>query len=164
MTGARPNSMRIVPSVLDRLTGRPYDGLIGSLRPDSAEALRQAVQRDLDNLLNVRRAELLIPPAYRESTASLLNFGLPDFTAYNLRDASEQNRLRKAIETAVRVFEPRLANVSVFLDGWDELKPVLRYRLEALLKVDPAPEAVVFETEFKADTRRFAVKANSNER
>jgi type VI secretion system protein ImpF len=164
MTVPHPNTMRVVPSILDRLIAGPYKGVIGTFRQDSAEALRQAVQRDLDDLLNTRREEQLLPPAYHEAASSLLNFGLPDFTVYNLRSTSEQHRLRKAIETAVRVFEPRLANVSVFLDGWDELKPVLRYRLEALLKIDPAPEAVVFETEFKADTRRFAVKANSDER
>lgn len=164
MTAWRANSPGVAQSVLDRLMGGSGGGGIGALNPNSVEAARLAVQRDLDALLNTRREERLVPSTFHESAKSLLNFGIPDFAVYNLKSPADQNRLRRAIEAAVREFEPRLGNVSVTLEGWDEARPVLRYRLEALLKLEPAPEQVAFETEIEADSGRFSVRTNADER
>jgi len=154
----RDGRIPVVTSVLDRLTETPSAGTIGTVRPGTLAALRQAVLRDLEHLLNTRREENLIPEGYRESGASLLNYGLPDLTVYSLKRASEQHRLRRTIEEAVRVFEPRLGNVSVAVEGWDEARPILRFRVEAVLRVEPSPEPVVFDTEFSPESGKFKLK------
>jgi type VI secretion system protein ImpF len=77
---------------------------------------------------------------------------------YTLKNAADQHRLRHSMEAALRFFEPRLSNVSIALDGWDESRPILRFRVEAVLKVEPAPEPVVFDTEFSLDSGKFSLK------
>jgi type VI secretion system protein ImpF len=149
------NQRQIVPSVLDRLISSEYDGKIGSARPDSLEEVLVAIARDLYVLLNTRRGELLIPEGFTEAETSILNFGLPDFVSYSLRSPSDQERLRRALETTIRTFEPRLSGVSVVLTGWDDATPVLRFQVEAVLKA--GAEQVVFETSFRADSGKFSV-------
>jgi type VI secretion system protein ImpF len=158
---APSRSAIVVPSVLDRLISDPRNVEIGAVQPGSLRALKLSVERDLDALLNTRREGDLIPPEFQASAQSLLNFGLPDFSSYMLRSSTDQNRLRRDMETAIRAFEPRLANVTVSVEGWDDLNPVLRFRVEGILRVDPAPEPVSFDTVFRADTGKFAVRGRA---
>ena len=98
-----------------------------------------------------------IPPEFEQCNTSLLAFGLPDFSALSLRSPADQQRLGLAIDTAIRTFEPRLSRVSVSPEPRDELDPVLRYRVEAMLDIEPAPELITFDTVLQADTGRFLV-------
>ena len=51
---------------------------------------------------------------------------------------------------AIEFFEPRLAQVKVvFGDQANSADRALRFRIDALLKVEPAPEPVVFDTKVK---------------
>ncbi len=55
--------------------------------------------------------------------------------------------MRAGIEQTIRRFEPRLAQVRVILVDSDNTQDAtLRLRIEALLRVDPAPEPIVFDT------------------
>jgi type VI secretion system protein ImpF len=155
---AKERSAAIVPSVLDRLISPPRGIEVGSVQPNSLRALRMSVQRDLDALLNTRREGDLIPEGFQESASSLLNYGLPDFSGYSLRTPTDQNRLRRDIETAIRTFEPRLANVSVSVGGWENPNPVLRFRVVGVLRTDRSAEPVSFDTLFQADRGKFALK------
>lgn len=150
----RPH-MHLAPSVLDRLISSEYDGKIGSARPDSLEEIMLSIARDLHVLLNTRRGELLIPEGFTEAKTSILNFGLPDFVSYSLKSPSDQERLRRALEQTIRTFEPRLSSVAVVLAGWDDVTPVLRFRVEAVLLLESEP--VVFETSFRADSGKFSI-------
>lgn len=69
--------------------------------------------RDLGDLLNTRRAEQDFDIAFEEASNSLLTFGIPDFTSYNLKNTADQEKIRISIERAIRQFEPRLARVKV---------------------------------------------------
>jgi len=155
---AQDTRVPVATPILDRLTAKPYRGTIGSIRPGTLAALYVAVQRDLEMLLNTRRAEQPVPAGYLQCCNSILNYGLPDLSLYSLRTSADQHRLRKSIEAAIKIFEPRLSNVSVFLDGWDERRPVLRFRVEAVLRADTTLEPVVFDTEFRLESGRFGVK------
>lgn len=149
---------RIVPSVLDRLILPGYDGEIGSLRPDSLEQMEVSIARDLRALLNTRREEWLVPKEFEEASSSILNFGLPDFLSYALRVPSEQARLRRTLENVIRTFEPRLTNIQVAIAGWDDNSQMLRFRVEAALKVEPMPEPVTFEAILQTDSSKFSVR------
>ena len=146
-------------SVLDRLVGFGADS---GRNPDANQAsglreLQVAVQRNLVPLLNTRRMQHPIPLEFEQCNASLLVFGLPDFTVLSLRDPGDQRRLGQAIEAAIRTFEPRLSAVSVTPEPRRELDPVLTYRVEAILDIEPAPEPIVFDTVLQADTGKFSV-------
>ena len=146
------------PSVLDRLITPKAKGEIGELRAGSLEALEASLRRDLSALCNTRTARQPVPPSYPEAATSLLAFGLPDLVGQNLRLTSEQNRLRRSIENAIRLFEPRLTAVSVTLETWDESKPYLRFHIDAYVKTDLGSRPVAFDTVFQSDTGRFLIQ------
>src|SRR6266542_6569827 len=113
---------RIVPSLLDRLTDHEpthRDESVPS-RSQSLRALKAALWRDMNALLNTKRREEEIPEQYAETARSLLTYGLPDFTSYSLKSPADQNRLRRAIESAIRRFEPRLERINVTIELPDE--------------------------------------------
>jgi type VI secretion system protein ImpF len=154
---ARPGSNTLVASVLDRLIS-PSSGVeIGSIRPGSPKALRLSVERDLNALLNTRRATGLIPDEFQAASASLLNYGLPDISSYNL--GGDPQGLRRDIETAIRAFEPRLSGVTVTVEDWDRFSPVLKFHIKATLRTGSDTEGVSFATVFQADLRTISVRA-----
>jgi type VI secretion system protein ImpF len=144
-------------SVLDRLTDL-NPGATKDPRVSSWEVVREfkaALCRDLAALLNTRRAEEDLDPAYEQCIDSVLTFGIVDFTSYNLKNAIEQERVRRSIERAIRQFEPRLARVTVIMDEPDPLQPALRFQIEAVLRIDSEP--VLFDVSLHRDSRRIAV-------
>ena len=138
----------ILPSVLDRLlddelgVGREsFAGRFFSLRD-----LKQAVARDLEALLNTRQEALEeVPPEFAEVSQSLRTYGLPDFTALSLTKAQDRQRIRRALEQAIAVFEPRLDRVRVMVEAPQQYEQVLHFRVEAWLRVEPAPMPIAFD-------------------
>jgi type VI secretion system protein ImpF len=147
-----------VPSILDRLVDTPADGQIGSAAQSAEARLVAAIANDLGILLNTRRQEELVPPEFEQVTTSIVNFGLPDIMKLGLRSTTDQTRLRRWIEEAIRTFEPRLTSVSVKLVGWEQNNPVLRFRVEAEVLVDGGTESVSFEPALKGDSGKFVVQ------
>ena len=133
---------------------------------EAVAVLRRSVRRDLEALLNARRRWRSWPERYRELAVSPVGYGIIDFTAGAFNEPDQRERLRSHIEQTIRRFEPRLAQVNVVLlgNGNDTLDPTLRLRVEALLRVEPAPEPVVFDTLVDPATAEVQVKANSSVR
>jgi type VI secretion system protein ImpF len=106
------------------------------------QAIR-AVTRDLEALLNTRQETLEeLSAAFPELRHSLLTYGLPDFTALSLHSPPDCHRLHQALEWTIHTFEPRLERVRVTLEPPQHHAQVLRFRIEALLRVEPAPEPI----------------------
>lgn len=159
----RDRSPRAQLPLLDRLMNASPDAT-ESLTPSAAEALtrlRVAVLRDLEALLNARRRRLPLPPHCAELGSSLLAYGIPDPAsgAYLVPDV--RAALAAEVEATIRRFEPRLARVSVSLqnDG-DALGGTLRLKVDAVLRAEPVPEAVSFETLLESVTRDVTVREN----
>lgn len=150
---------RVTPSLLDRLTD--YQPNVPSENPlsrtQAMRALKQSLWRDLSNLLNTKRREEEIPTEFTEANESLLTYGLPDFTSYSLKNPYDQHRLRRAIETTIRRFERRLEKVAVIFEPPEDTAAALHFRVDALLRVDPAPEPISFETLLQPDSYQFVV-------
>ena len=106
--------------------------------------------------MNTRRAEDEIDPKYEEVSNSLVTFGVTDFTSHNLLNGIEQEGVRRSIERAIRLFEPRLTRVTVTLEAPDPLRPTLRFQISALLRLRPA-EPITFDATLYRDSRRIAV-------
>jgi type VI secretion system protein ImpF len=153
----RAHLQRITPSILDRLIAQEI-GVIGSVRADTIAGLRESVIRNLTDLLNTRTAEEPVPPEFEQASASMLAFGIPDFTQYNLRMAADQNRLRRSMEAAIRLFEPRLAGVTVAAAPRSETEATLRFLIEGWLRVESDNEPVTFDSVLRVDTGRFSVQ------
>ena len=154
------NEIRISPSVLDRLLDdRPEETREAPAnRQTSLRLLKLAVKRDLEWLLNTRSNPEGVLAGLTEVARSLAVYGLPDFTTATVKSSEDQNRLREAVELAVRTFEPRLEGVEVSVDTTSEAERSVRFRIDARLKVDPAPEPVTFDTTLQLMSGEFRVK------
>ena len=154
------NEVRITPSVLDRLidfepevTNEPP-----SSRSKSLRLLKQSLRRDLEWLLNTRHTDASIPSDLVEVNRSVAVYGLRDFTTVTVKNVAEQNTLRKELETALARFEPRLQGAVVTIEPLSLLERVLRFKIDAQLDVDPAPEPIVFDTVLQLGKGEFQLK------
>lgn len=158
-----PFEARVTPSLLDRLTDHTPESRSEnpSTRLQAIRVLKASLWRDLSALLNTRRREEEIPDQFQEANRSLLTFGLPDFSSYGFRSETDQHRMRRAIEAAIRRFEPRLEKVSVTLEPPVATDPGLRFRVDALLRIEPASEPISFETLLHPEDAHFVVLGDS---
>jgi type VI secretion system protein ImpF len=159
---ARPDAeMRVTLSVLDRLLD--YEPELSreppASRGKSLREMKQAVRRDLEMLLNTRRSGDL-PEGAKELETSVIAYGLPDYSSVNVNIPSEQNAMRRALENAIRTFEPRLGGVTVTLEPTREHERALHFRIDAHLLVDPAPEPVTFDTTLQLTTGEYEVQGD----
>jgi len=142
--------VNITLSVLDRLIDlEPKSQVEAPLtRSLSVRLMKVAVRRDLEWLLNTRRFSQEAEESLKEVSRSLYLYGLPDFSSYSMGSSSDQAKLTRQLQAAIKMFEPRLANVRIVPTqaasgiGLQEL----RFRIEAVLLMDPAPEPVSFDT------------------
>jgi len=101
--------------------------------------MRHAVCRDLETLLNTRNPYVDLPETFREAGRSVLTYGLPDLASYHVTDIHEAHRLRRDVESAIRLFEPRLTEVTVSLAALGRADRAFGLSVDARLVVDPAP-------------------------
>lgn len=153
----------ITPSLLDRLIDDKPEATteeVGSFLLDE-EQLKRAVARDLETLFNSRREALReVPAEFVEVNKSLLVYGLPDFTSFNLLSGGDRIQLLRSIENAIAAFEPRLERVRVSADTPSAGSRGLHFRIEALLRADPVVEPVRFDTVLQMATQEYEVKGH----
>lgn len=131
------------PSFLDRLTESDTDG---------------SFDRDLTALLNTRRQERAMDPAFEQASNSVLTFGVEDFTSYNLNSGVDQEYVRRSIERAIRQFEPRLTRAVVSLRQPEPFHPLLSLHVEAELQTGDGAEPVAMEGMLDRASRRIAIR------
>jgi type VI secretion system protein ImpF len=155
----------VTQSVLDRLIDRdPANQTEPPLtRPQSVRMLRAAVRRDMEWLLNSRRNPEPAGPEYEHLERSLYNYGLPDISSLHWNSSKDRARLAHMLETAIAHFEPRLDRVRVIaLDsGAGGTVQVLRFQIEGMLKMDPSPEHISFDTVLQLSSGEYQVKGES---
>jgi len=151
----------VTPALLDRLIDLEPSAAADqpASRSQSVRQLKSSLRRDLEWLLNTRRIPDEAPEAYRELHRSLYNFGLPDVTSMSLNSPRDRQRLLRLVEQTIALFEPRLAAVRVrAVDSAASGPRVVRFQIEALLKMDPAPEQVLFDTLLQLNSGEYQVK------
>lgn len=131
---------------------------------ETMAVLRRSVRRDLEALLNARRRWRSWPSELEELDMSPVGYGISDFSAGAFNDPARRDELRLEVEETIRRFEPRLTNVSVTaVDASDSLEATLRLRIEALLRAEPAPEPIAFDTLVDATTADVEVRATASD-
>lgn len=148
-------------SVLDRLIDMDPD--MSSEPPmtwaQSVRELKRAVRRDLEWLLNTRRIVELAPEGFPEVQRSLYHYGLPDITSLAAESVTARDWLRWKVEEAITLFEPRLASVGVTIATVEEEgRRELRFVIDGLLRMEPSPEQVVFDTVLEITSATFEVR------
>ena len=128
-------------------------------RSKALAALKVAVRRDLEWLLNTRRAERELPP---EVARSVFMFGLPEHSPASEDRAKVFQELAKRMEAAIAIFEPRLAGVKVILSPHqDSTSRRIDLVIEGLLRIDPSPEHVSFDTTLELTNGEYHVKGEA---
>ena len=128
-------------------------------RSQSVRLLKRAVRRDLEWLLNTRRISDLPDEGLKEVNRSGYVYGLPDLSALTMATSGDRNKLLRQIQAAINLFEPRLANVRLtWVENPDTVKSEVRLRIEAMLRMDPSPEPISFDTviELKSGSCRLS--------
>lgn len=127
----------------------------------SLRELRASVARDIETLLNTRRELLFdVAPEMEEVRKSILMFGLPDFTSYSLLNPQDRKSLRRSVEETLETFEPRLKSVRVTLETRDKYDMTLRFRIDALLRTDPAPEPIMLNASLSVVNSQYSVSGD----
>ena len=125
----------------------------------SLRELKASVARDIEALLNTRRELLFdVSEEFAQVRKSVLMFGLPDFTSYSLLNPNDRKTVRRAVEDTLTDFEPRLKSVRVTLETRDKYDMVLRFRIDALLRTDPAPEPIALDAALHVVTSQYTVR------
>lgn len=151
-------------SVLDRLLDdEPKSRVEAPLTHSKSLAqLKIAIRRDLENLLNTRRTTDFLPESSVETLRSMYNYGVPDITEIGQNFLYEKDRLLAEIERAVRLFEPRLEGVKVNIAPAAGASRVLRFVIEGMLRIDPAPEHIVFDAALELTSGEFQLMGEAS--
>jgi type VI secretion system protein ImpF len=151
----------VMPSILDRLLDdRPKE----SIESDAAmrfdlRQFKQAVARDLDALLNSRCVDLHDEiERFPHARSSVLNFGIIDLSSLSLLDPDDRALLRDRIRITIERHEPRLAKIRVTLDAPGGMERMLRFRVDAVLKVHPNKPPVSFDAMLQLSSNAYRIR------
>lgn len=156
----RDNEIRITPTIVDRLLD--FEPRVSTEAPKSRSQglreLKQSVRRDLEWLLNTRHSADKVPDGLDEVNKSIAIYGLPDFTGLSSKNIDDRKSLIRSIETALRTFEPRFMNLKVTLVETDDHQRGVKFQIQAILRIEPTPEPVVFDTVLQMGSGEFKVE------
>lgn len=161
----RPIDTPVTIPLLDRLIDQePKNSQEApASRSQTVRMLKEGLRRDLEWLLNSRRIAVPPDPALTELNRSLYMFGLPDLTSYSVANVRDRSSLLRIVQQTVAIFEPRLANVRVIPVEDPELgSRTMRFRIEAWLKMDPAPEVIYFDTVLQLMSGEVKIKGEAD--
>ncbi len=160
MAASNQSKRPVLASVLDRLLDdEPEAQKEAPQSPAQLMVLlRDAVRRDLENFFNTRQRCEPVPESMTELAGSLLCYGIPDLTGANLSSPRRRLDFLRSLETALRAYEPRFKKVKITaLGSNDPADRSLRFRIDALLKAEPAPESVMYDSHLEPVSRSFSV-------
>jgi len=148
-------------SVLDRLIDLEPDRKLEPplTRAQSLRELRAALRRDLEWLFNTRATIEEPPESLREVERSVYNYGIQDTSILSLKSPKDQELLARSIRTAITFFEPRLQAAKVTIEPSSDDVRGIHFNIEGLLRMDPAPEPVFFDTLLEPSSGEYKVKS-----
>jgi type VI secretion system protein ImpF len=157
---ATPTGERTVRlSVLDRLQDEPGAGGMVSWS-ESVHQLKLSILRDMEWLLNTRRIFEKAPALYAEVQRSVYHYGIPDVSSMSQNPETISVHLVRHLEEAIQLFEPRLMSVRVIPTAAEGR--AVRYTVEALLRMDPNPERIVFDTVLEPGRGEFQISESAD--
>jgi type VI secretion system protein ImpF len=156
---AAPNvTLSVFDRLIDNEPGIRTDPAQG--RSQSLRKLKISLRRDLEWLLNTRRSVLEVKDSTLEVEKSLFNYGLPDISSMGVHSVQDHKRLLWMIESTIATFEPRIADARVTMEQVGGSARVLRFQIQGILRIDPAPERVTFDTVLELASGEYEVKGD----
>jgi len=149
------------PSILDRLLDdNPKENTEapGAMHFD-LRRFKRAVARDLEALLNSRCIDLVEEiERYAHARNSVINFGIIDLSSLSLLNPDDRALLRDKIRMTIERHEPRLGKVRVALDAPREFERMLRFRVDAVLKVHPGKPPITFDAMLQLSSNAYHIR------
>lgn len=144
------------PGLFDRLLGGP-----GAPQQLSPEQLKDAVARDLEDLLNTRAAfPQWLLKGYPECARSILNYGLIDFAGMCLSSSEDRATICASLKAAIERHEPRLRNVQARLEREAGAINRVSFVISATL-VASASEVVCFDAVLQPSNLRYSIQRST---
>jgi len=127
---------------------------------ESAQArmrrVKESVRRDLQDLLNTRQRCQGWSPELEQLEESVFDYGVPDITGANLSSQDRRSAFLRELEGVIRRHDPRFIAVKVqSVESADPFDRVLRFRINATLRVESGPEQAVFDFRLEPVSRHF---------
>jgi type VI secretion system protein ImpF len=158
--GAGPVTLSVLDRLIDHDPKRSAE--VPLTRPQSLRELKAALKRDLEWLLNTRRTIDPCPDSARETARSVYHYGFADISSKSVLSSKDHNDLVREMELAIAVFEPRLKRAKVRMEAMEGSYRMLRFVIEGLLCMDPAPEPVRFDTVLELGKGEYAIKGDDS--
>lgn len=160
MSRGQRSAQTLRTSLLDRLLDDEPDRLHEDPKTENQvlREIQHSVRRDVEKLLNTRYRCEFWPPKFDQLEDSLVNYGLPDFTAAGLNFVNEDKILVQAIKDALERFEPRLKDVRVErVRGSLDYDRTFRFRILATLRLDSIEQEVRFDSKMETLTGQIEI-------
>jgi len=125
-------------------------------KPVDLHTYCRSIQANLNTLLNTRSRVFSVPSTHVRAQASMLDFGILDFSAVNMMSEAGRRSLAEAMQTAIRHYEPRLHNLCVtFVPGTPEDELKLHFRIEACVICSGNSETVRWDSVIEPVSRHI---------
>lgn len=129
--------------LFDRLVGRRLHGDEPNVpRVLDLKELKESVRRELERLLNTRCSVPMHLLGEEERT--VITYGIPDFSSLSAKSGDDQQLLATIVSDTVTAFEPRLRQVNVTVEPFQNSYRGLLLRIDALLVTGTHVEPVTF--------------------
>ena len=162
VSGEGPITLSVLDRLIDMDPKRSDDPPLS--RSQSLREHKANVCRDLEWLFNSRQS-LAAAQAGKLLRTSVFVYGLPDISSLTGASIKDRKLLSQALEESIRLFEPRIQNPRVTLASTDVGKVKrLRFIIEGLLRVDPSPEPVSFDTVLDVTSGEYIVPGDAGAR
>ncbi len=145
------------PALFDRMLGdRGYGSWL------TLEQLKDAVARDLEDLLNTRVAlpdEMLA--AWPECAASILTYGLLDIAGFCLSSSDDRNRICAALRTTIERHEPRLCGVQARVEQVPGAVNKVNFVITGVLQAPGVTEPINFDAVLQPSTLHYSIRRHA---
>jgi type VI secretion system protein ImpF len=143
----------ITQSLIDRLIDNDE---MPATRSASIVMFRNGIKRDVEWLLNSRKAFVPEIEDYPLAANSVFTFGLPDVN--ELPGGNSAANVLAAIAQTIQIHEPRIREPRVSLVRTDTLARSLRFHVEGKLVLENSEEDISFDTLFEVTSGEYQVK------
>ncbi len=120
--------------------------------------LKLGLKRDLEWLLNTRKTIDPSPDSARETVRSVYHYGFADISSKSVLSSRDHSDLIRDMEAAIAIFEPRLEARQGAHGAVEGNYRTLKFVIEGLLCMDPAPEPVRFDTVLELGKGEYEMK------
>jgi type VI secretion system protein ImpF len=134
------------------------------LRTQLSFDVEESIRSNLEYLLNTHKPVLYWPAVWRQLTASLLNYGLEDFTQLSFLNRQNCAEFCAQLTKTILQFEPRFKTVQVKILAADTTNSgQLKLCITGLVALQPAAICINYNSFLKPMSLGFSIKFENNE-